>query len=86
MVASFFSTQEHGLLLQDSFPKIESHEALLGLEVPYYYFSKKVKRMPNPNTIHLIICMMLPPLKNVQMFIGVFLIGTEDDFNSGFVC
>ncbi|XP_051876987.1 intraflagellar transport protein 140 homolog isoform X1 [Pristis pectinata] len=41
MVISFFSTQEHGLLLQDSFPKMESHEALLGLEVPYYYFSKK---------------------------------------------
>ncbi|XP_072916135.1 intraflagellar transport protein 140 homolog [Hemitrygon akajei] len=41
MVISFFSTQEHGLLLQDIFPKMESHEALLGLEVPYYYFSKK---------------------------------------------
>ncbi|XP_069761379.1 intraflagellar transport protein 140 homolog isoform X2 [Narcine bancroftii] len=41
MVITFFSTQEHGLLLQDSFPKMESHEALLGLEVPYYYFSKK---------------------------------------------
>uniref|UniRef100_UPI00398F7C73 intraflagellar transport protein 140 homolog n=1 Tax=Pristiophorus japonicus TaxID=55135 RepID=UPI00398F7C73 len=41
MVVSFFSTQEHGLLLQDSFPKMVSHEALLGLEVPYYYFSMK---------------------------------------------
>ncbi|XP_048407747.2 intraflagellar transport protein 140 homolog isoform X1 [Stegostoma tigrinum] len=41
MVVSFFITQEHGLLLQDSFPKVVSHEALLGLEVPYYYFSMK---------------------------------------------
>uniref|UniRef100_A0A4W3HUQ7 Intraflagellar transport 140 n=1 Tax=Callorhinchus milii TaxID=7868 RepID=A0A4W3HUQ7_CALMI len=41
LVVSFFSTQEHGLLLQDSFPKMAAHEALLGLEVPYYYFSRK---------------------------------------------
>ncbi|XP_078096576.1 intraflagellar transport protein 140 homolog isoform X2 [Mustelus asterias] len=41
VVVSFFITQEHGLLLQDSFPKAVSHEALMGLEVPYYYFSKK---------------------------------------------
>ncbi|XP_041061994.1 intraflagellar transport protein 140 homolog isoform X2 [Carcharodon carcharias] len=42
VVVSFFITQEHGLLLQDSFTKAVSHEALLGLEVPYYYFSKKM--------------------------------------------
>ncbi|XP_072337471.1 LOW QUALITY PROTEIN: intraflagellar transport protein 140 homolog [Scyliorhinus torazame] len=41
VVVSFFITQEHGLLLQDSFPKAVTHEALMGLEVPYYYFSKK---------------------------------------------
>ncbi|NXI44534.1 IF140 protein, partial [Galbula dea] len=41
-IISFFSTEEHGLLLQDSFPLPSSYEALLGLEVPHYYFAKKV--------------------------------------------
>ncbi|XP_041061995.1 intraflagellar transport protein 140 homolog isoform X3 [Carcharodon carcharias] len=47
VVVSFFITQEHGLLLQDSFTKAVSHEALLGLEVPYYYFSKKSGEIEN---------------------------------------
>ncbi|XP_043945229.1 intraflagellar transport protein 140 homolog [Protopterus annectens] len=40
-VISFFSTQEHGVLFQDSFPLLPAHQALLGLEVPYFYFTKK---------------------------------------------
>lgn len=40
-IMSFFSTQEHGLLLQDSFPRQATHQALLGIEVPHYYFIKK---------------------------------------------
>ncbi|XP_069503073.1 intraflagellar transport protein 140 homolog isoform X2 [Ambystoma mexicanum] len=40
-IMSFFSTQEHGLLLQDSFPRLASHQALLGIEVPHYYLIKK---------------------------------------------
>ncbi|NXK97193.1 IF140 protein, partial [Formicarius rufipectus] len=41
-IISFFSTEEHGLLLQDSFPLPSSYEILLGIEVPHYYFAKKV--------------------------------------------
>ncbi|XP_030068388.1 intraflagellar transport protein 140 homolog [Microcaecilia unicolor] len=41
MIMSLFCTQEHGLLLQDSFPRAAAHQALLGIEVPYYYFTKK---------------------------------------------
>nr|XP_048723967.1 intraflagellar transport protein 140 homolog isoform X1 [Caretta caretta]XP_048723968.1 intraflagellar transport protein 140 homolog isoform X1 [Caretta caretta]XP_048723969.1 intraflagellar transport protein 140 homolog isoform X1 [Caretta caretta] len=41
LIISFFSTEEHGLLLQDSFPLPSTYQALLGIEVPYYYFAKK---------------------------------------------
>ncbi|KAF1499691.1 hypothetical protein FQV18_0011068, partial [Eudyptula minor novaehollandiae] len=40
-IISFFSTEEHGLLLQDSFPLPSSYQVLLGIEVPHYYFAKK---------------------------------------------
>ncbi|NXU33682.1 IF140 protein, partial [Drymodes brunneopygia] len=41
-IISFFSTEEHGLLLQDSFPLPSSYQFLLGIEVPHYYFAKKL--------------------------------------------
>ncbi|NXA13871.1 IF140 protein, partial [Sapayoa aenigma] len=41
-IISFFSTEEHGLLLQDSFPLPSSYQVLLGMEVPHYYFAKKL--------------------------------------------
>ncbi|XP_069726134.1 intraflagellar transport protein 140 homolog [Phaenicophaeus curvirostris] len=41
-IISFFSTEEHGLLLQDSFPLPSSYQILLGIEVPHYYFVKKL--------------------------------------------
>ncbi|NWT55385.1 IF140 protein, partial [Erythrocercus mccallii] len=41
-IISFFSTEEHGLLLQDSFPLPSSYQVLLGIEVPHYYFAKKL--------------------------------------------
>ncbi|XP_043825687.1 intraflagellar transport protein 140 homolog [Dromiciops gliroides] len=41
LIISFFSTEEHGLLLQDSFPRPSAYQALLGIEVPHYYFTKK---------------------------------------------
>ncbi|NXC17133.1 IF140 protein, partial [Corythaeola cristata] len=41
-IVSFFSTEEHGLLLQDSFPLPSSYQVLLGIEVPHYYFAKKL--------------------------------------------
>ncbi|XP_068886209.1 intraflagellar transport protein 140 homolog isoform X2 [Aphelocoma coerulescens] len=41
-IISFFSTEEHGLLLQDSFPLPSSYQVLLGVEVPHYYFAKKL--------------------------------------------
>ncbi|XP_053132123.1 intraflagellar transport protein 140 homolog [Hemicordylus capensis] len=41
LIVSFFSTEEHGLLLQDSFPLPSAYQTLLGMEVPHYYFAKK---------------------------------------------
>ncbi|XP_054848420.1 intraflagellar transport protein 140 homolog [Eublepharis macularius] len=41
LIVSFFSTEEHGLLLQDSFPLPSAYQSLLGMEVPHYYFAKK---------------------------------------------
>lgn len=41
LIVSFFSTEEHGLLLQDSFPLPAAYQTLLGMEVPHYYFAKK---------------------------------------------
>ncbi|XP_074867275.1 intraflagellar transport protein 140 homolog isoform X2 [Carettochelys insculpta] len=41
LIMSFFSTEEHGLLLQDSFPLPSTYQALLGIEVPHFYFAKK---------------------------------------------
>ncbi|CAK6964174.1 intraflagellar transport protein 140 homolog isoform X1 [Scomber scombrus] len=40
-VVTFFCTQEHGLLLQDCYPKPAGLQSLLALDVPYYYFSCK---------------------------------------------
>lgn len=42
-VVTLFCTQEHGLLLQDCFPKPSGLQALLALDVPYYCFSCKVR-------------------------------------------
>ncbi|XP_065539645.1 intraflagellar transport protein 140 homolog isoform X5 [Lathamus discolor] len=41
-ILSFFSTEEHGFLLQDSFLLPSSYQVLLGIEVPHYYFAKKL--------------------------------------------
>eukprot|EP00079_Xenopus_tropicalis_P029812 XP_012825483.1 PREDICTED: intraflagellar transport protein 140 homolog isoform X1 [Xenopus tropicalis] len=42
LVISLFSTQEHGLLIQESFPRPAALQSLLGIEVPHYYFTKKL--------------------------------------------
>ncbi|XP_052071458.1 intraflagellar transport protein 140 homolog isoform X2 [Mytilus californianus] len=47
MVVSLFSTPENGTLIQDSFPMPEQFQALLGVEVPYYYFVKKSETLKN---------------------------------------
>ncbi|XP_044289062.1 intraflagellar transport protein 140 homolog isoform X3 [Varanus komodoensis] len=41
LIISFFCTEEHGLLLQDSFLLPSAYQSLLGMEVPHYYFAKK---------------------------------------------
>ncbi|XP_028562119.2 intraflagellar transport protein 140 homolog isoform X1 [Podarcis muralis] len=41
LIVSFFSTEEHGLLLHDRFPLPSAYRSLLGMEVPHYYFAKK---------------------------------------------
>ena len=42
MVVSLFVTPESGILIQDSFAMGDLHNKLIGLQVPYYYFMKKV--------------------------------------------
>uniref|UniRef100_A0A673VBY5 Intraflagellar transport protein 140 homolog n=1 Tax=Suricata suricatta TaxID=37032 RepID=A0A673VBY5_SURSU len=41
LVLSFFVTEEHGVLLQDCFPRPPAYQTLLGIHVPYYYFTNK---------------------------------------------
>uniref|UniRef100_H0WI76 Intraflagellar transport protein 140 homolog n=1 Tax=Otolemur garnettii TaxID=30611 RepID=H0WI76_OTOGA len=41
MILSFFISEEHGLLLHDSFPRPSAYQTLLGMQVPHYYFTKK---------------------------------------------
>ncbi|RXN07484.1 intraflagellar transport protein 140-like [Labeo rohita] len=42
LVVTFFVTQEHGLLLQDSQPKPATLLSLLALDTPYYYYICKL--------------------------------------------
>ena len=42
LVLSFFVSEEHGFLLQDSFPRPPAFQMLLGIQVPHYYFTRKV--------------------------------------------
>uniref|UniRef100_A0A3B4EX67 Intraflagellar transport 140 n=1 Tax=Pundamilia nyererei TaxID=303518 RepID=A0A3B4EX67_9CICH len=46
LVVTLFCTQEHGLLLQDCSPRPPGMQALLALDVPYYYYSCKVRTEP----------------------------------------
>ncbi|XP_066239057.1 intraflagellar transport protein 140 homolog isoform X1 [Saccopteryx leptura] len=41
LILSFFVSEEHGFLLQDSFPLPAAYQSLLGMEVPHYYFTRK---------------------------------------------
>ncbi|KAF4087733.1 hypothetical protein AMELA_G00073850 [Ameiurus melas] len=41
LVVTFFVTQEHGLLRQDSQPRPASLQGLLALDTPYYYYTCK---------------------------------------------
>ncbi|XP_020942499.1 intraflagellar transport protein 140 homolog isoform X1 [Sus scrofa] len=41
LVLAFFVTEEHGFLLQESFPRPPAFQTLLGVQVPYYYFTRK---------------------------------------------
>ncbi|XP_016063569.1 PREDICTED: intraflagellar transport protein 140 homolog [Miniopterus natalensis] len=41
LILSFFVSEEHGFLLQDSFPRPPAYQSLLGMEVPHYYFTRK---------------------------------------------
>ena len=42
VVLSFFVSEEHGFLLQDSFLRPPAFQTLLGIQVPHYYFTRKV--------------------------------------------
>ena len=43
MVVSLFCTPENGILIQDSSPLSDEYNCLLGIEVPYHYFVRKVR-------------------------------------------
>lgn len=51
MVVSLFCTSENGVLIQDSFPMSPQYNTLLGIEVPYLYFVKKVSKCDSLQTI-----------------------------------
>ncbi|XP_077980431.1 intraflagellar transport protein 140 homolog [Glandiceps talaboti] len=42
IIVSLFSTLEHGVMLQDSFALSDNYNTLMGLEVPFFYFVKKL--------------------------------------------
>jgi intraflagellar transport protein 140 len=45
IVISLFVTSEHGFLIQDSFPLESTCSCLATLEIPYYYFIKRVDQI-----------------------------------------
>jgi len=57
MVVSLFVTPENGILVQDSFASAGQGNRLLTLEIPYYYFSKKV--CINPSVLNYVLFIYL---------------------------
>ncbi|KAF6124811.1 intraflagellar transport 140 [Phyllostomus discolor] len=51
LILSFFISEEHGFLLQDSFPRPPSYQSLLGMEVPHYYFTRKPGEADRDNQV-----------------------------------
>ncbi|KAL0617223.1 Intraflagellar transport protein 140-like protein [Plecturocebus cupreus] len=41
LILSFFISEEHGFRLHESFARPSAYHGLLGMEVPYYYFTRK---------------------------------------------
>lgn len=88
MVVTFFVTQEHGLLLQDSQPKPATLLSLLALDTPYYYYICKVQTHRNPSlpsscfSVNLYASLFLTPLHTffciscMHRFISLILIFT----------
>ena len=71
MVVSLFCTPENGILIQDSFTLHEEYNCLLGIEVPYYYFVKKVSLLSlqqcNLELLSKTFCVLLPaPFENIE--------------------
>jgi len=42
MIVSLFATTDNSLMIQDAFPLDEALSQLIALEIPYYFFTKKV--------------------------------------------
>ena len=42
LIVSLFVTSDNAILIQDRFPKDLAYGRLLALEIPYFYFAKKV--------------------------------------------
>ncbi|XP_037013024.2 intraflagellar transport protein 140 homolog [Artibeus jamaicensis] len=51
LILSFFISEEHGFLLQDSFPRPPAYQSLLGMEVPHYYFTRKPGEADRDNQV-----------------------------------
>ncbi|XP_076998370.1 intraflagellar transport protein 140 homolog [Tamandua tetradactyla] len=50
-ILCFFVSDEHGLLLQDSFPRPPAYQMLLGIDVPHYYFTLKPGEAPREGCV-----------------------------------
>ena len=51
MVASFFITSDNGVIVHDVFTKNPLLENLIGLHVPYLYFTKKLEEDITPERL-----------------------------------
>ena len=45
MVVSLFASSDHGILIQDAFLTPAEFQILIGVEVPYFYFVRKVQTL-----------------------------------------
>ncbi|KAF5894331.1 intraflagellar transport protein, partial [Clarias magur] len=63
LVVTFFVTQEHGLLLQDSQPRPAALQGLLAVDTPYYYYTCKAGELAGtspapaavPSSAHMVV-------------------------------
>jgi len=55
IIVSLFATADHSLMIQDTFSLDPGLSQLIALEIPYYYFTKKVLASLLPVQLDLIL-------------------------------